>query len=134
MVEFYKHPRMADGHLHVCKACHRKAVADRYYAHHEAHLARDRARNATPRRRAQLRASLRRHRDKRKRERWANGKVAYAVRTGKLVPMPCVRCGLVPTNAHHEDYDRPLAVVWLCDGHHGARHREIRTASDRRPP
>jgi hypothetical protein len=28
--------------------------------------------------------------------------------------------------AHHEDYSRPLDVVWLCPTHHKARHREMR--------
>ena len=27
--------------------------------------------------------------------------------------------------AHHEDYSRPLDVVWLCSLHHHRRHAEI---------
>lgn len=27
--------------------------------------------------------------------------------------------------AHHEDYSKPLDVVWLCNRHHNARHRKL---------
>jgi hypothetical protein len=27
--------------------------------------------------------------------------------------------------AHHEDYDKPLEVVWLCQPCHKQRHKEI---------
>lgn len=26
-------------------------------------------------------------------------------------------------HAHHDDYSRPLDVIWLCPTHHGERHR-----------
>ena len=51
--------------------------------------------------------------------------VSRAVRKGALSPAPCLVCGASPAHAHHEDYSRPLDVVWLCPVHHGARHREL---------
>ena len=49
-----------------------------------------------------------------------------ALRDGRLVPRPCERCGhAINVQAHHEDYTKPLEVVWLCPPCHGARHREI---------
>jgi hypothetical protein len=65
-------------------------------------------------------------------------RVAYAVRTGKLVRQPCEVCGLEPfwyrpqdrpwsgyasVVAHHDDYDKPLEVRWLCRFHHAEHHR-----------
>jgi hypothetical protein len=48
--------------------------------------------------------------------------VRYAVRTGKLVKMPCW-CGDL-SEAHHEDYSKPLEVQWLCKKHHDQLHIE----------
>ena len=52
--------------------------------------------------------------------------VGNAVRDGRLVKG---HCALVDTGqcggrieAHHEDYTRPLDVVWLCQRHHRATH------------
>ena len=28
---------------------------------------------------------------------------------------------------HHEDYSKPLEVMWLCKKHHGERHRKYAT-------
>jgi ribosomal protein S27AE len=52
--------------------------------------------------------------------------VGNAIRDGKLKVQPCERCGYgVGVCGHHEDYSRPLEVVWLCGLCHGRRHREI---------
>lgn len=51
------------------------------------------------------------------------GLVARAVRKGILVKQPCVDCGSPVTVAHHEDYSKPLDVIWLCQKHHLQRHR-----------
>lgn len=48
------------------------------------------------------------------------------VRSGKISPLPCEQCGNINTEAHHEDYNKPLDVVWLCRQCHRLRHREIR--------
>ena len=41
--------------------------------------------------------------------------VAQAKKGGKLICQPSQVCGARSTVAHHEDYDEPLAVQWLCD-------------------
>lgn len=45
-----------------------------------------------------------------------------ALRAGGLVRQPCVICGEPKSHGHHEDYARPLDVVWLCAIHHRWRH------------
>jgi hypothetical protein len=43
---------------------------------------------------------------------------------GKLKPEPCKSCGVEENiEMHHEDYDRPLDVVWLCRKCHLSLHR-----------
>lgn len=45
-----------------------------------------------------------------------------AVRWGKIKHEPCVKCGEVQSQGHHNDYSKPLEVVWLCKVHHGQAH------------
>lgn len=47
---------------------------------------------------------------------------AHAVKSGKIKKQPCVICGHKISQAHHEDYSKPLNVVWLCRRHHIALH------------
>lgn len=54
----------------------------------------------------------------------AQAAVATAKRHKLLFPQPCERCG-GEAIAHHDDYDKPLDVTWLCWSHHKTRHREL---------
>lgn len=49
--------------------------------------------------------------------------VARAVKSGVLKPLPCCVC-LKPSEAHHEDYRHPLAVIWVCRKHHRDIHKK----------
>ena len=60
-------------------------------------------------------------------KRKAEHSAGNAIRDGKLKrPSCCSACGVncIP-HAHHEDYTKPLDVIWLCTRCHGKRHREI---------
>lgn len=48
-------------------------------------------------------------------------------RRGKIVRQPCERCG-GPAEKHHDDYDKPLAVRWLCRACHLNIHGKDRAA------
>ena len=37
---------------------------------------------------------------------------------------PCERCGSTNAQLHHDDYERPLDVRWLCPACHGLEHRQ----------
>lgn len=41
---------------------------------------------------------------------------------GFLVPAPCERCGAKADHKHHEDYAKPLDIVWLCRRCHVGLH------------
>lgn len=56
----------------------------------------------------------------------AHSKVRTALKRGKIQRQGCVVCGDIKTQAHHEDYSKPLDVVWLCPAHHSSRHKELR--------
>lgn len=57
----------------------------------------------------------------------AHGLVKKALASGELIRQPCERCGATEwVEAHHEDYSKPLDVVWLCSSCHKQRHVELR--------
>lgn len=53
-------------------------------------------------------------------------KVRWAIDSGRLVrPETCSKCGEeCKPNAHHEDYSKPLEVIWLCTKCHGKTYRK----------
>jgi hypothetical protein len=56
----------------------------------------------------------RRHPTETKARRDANN----ALSSGRIARLPCEVCGTLNTEKHHDDYTRPLDVVWLCPEHH----------------
>jgi len=55
----------------------------------------------------------------------AHSAVHCAKIKGILRPMPCEECGSEKNiHAHHDDYDKPLSVRWLCSQHHRDWHKE----------
>jgi hypothetical protein len=61
-----------------------------------------------------------RKRDPVKKRAW--NAVSGAIRSGKLKRQPCEICGDPNSQAHHDDYSRPLDVRWLCRAHHEEHH------------
>lgn len=45
-----------------------------------------------------------------------------AIKSGKLIKKPCEVCGKNKVDAHHEDYNKPYDVMWLCRRHHIEHH------------
>ena len=54
----------------------------------------------------------------------AHKKLGYAIRTGKVIkPKNCSSCNKEKRlSAHHEDYTKPLIVLWLCSSCHKLKH------------
>lgn len=53
----------------------------------------------------------------------ANSAVLNALKSGKLAKGLCEVCKSPDVEAHHDDYDKPLDVRWLCKLHHGVTRR-----------
>ncbi len=120
--EFYKHPQMADGHLNKCKKCNRRDVRLHRQDKIEKYRAYDRERGA------RMDASrLRSYRARCPEKAKAHRAVAYRLRTGDLSrPESCERCGSdFHIHAHHDDYSKPLDIMWLCASCHKQRHRQL---------
>jgi hypothetical protein len=129
---FYKHPKMADGHLGKCIACTKKEVEERrkYLEQHDP-VWREKERlrqiGKANRQKARLRGTeVFRVWQKKAGEKWmrdnpngkrAHGIVKRAIASGRLTrPNRCQRCGNKHPiiEAHHDDYSKPLDVEWLC--------------------
>lgn len=52
----------------------------------------------------------------------AHAAVSTAIYNGTLIRQPCEVCGKDQTDAHHDDYAKPLDVRWLCRSHHRLHH------------
>ena len=50
-----------------------------------------------------------------------------AIKRGDIKRQPCVVCGKEKGHGHHEDYSKPLEVLWLCPEHHKAIHYNLLT-------
>ena len=60
----------------------------------------------------------------RKKKKIARAMARIAVTRGQLVRKPCEFCGDTNSVIHHEDYSKPLEVMWLCTPCHRAHHRQ----------
>ncbi|WP_084864024.1 hypothetical protein [Salibaculum halophilum] len=48
--------------------------------------------------------------------------VENAIRLGVIERKPCEVCGETRTDAHHDDYEKPYEVRFLCRRHHKLHH------------
>lgn len=122
--QFYKHKRMADGHLNKCKSCTKKDVKRRYYDPRFISKIREyeRMRNKLEHRRLKKQgyrqSSRKNHPGKNRCHMWIHN----ALRDKRIIRMPCEVCGNPKSEAHHSDYRRPSKVNWLCFRHHRELH------------
>jgi ribosomal protein S27AE len=125
LTEFYKHNGMADGFLNKCKSCSKQDTTKHRNKNIEKVREYDRIRAKNPERQKAITSITKAWRQEDKRRIQCHSAVSYAIKTGKLVRKNCERCGNENSLAHHEDYDKPLMVNWLCQPCHKQRHKEI---------
>lgn len=134
--DFYPHPKAADGLLSKCKTCHKRDVrenralkADKYKEYEKSRAPaphRVSARSeyqATPEGKEAIRRAKRKFDRERPEQRKANFAVSNAIRDKRLLRGPCEVCGSLKVQGHHDDYNKPLDVRWLCVKHHNEWHK-----------
>ena len=132
LTSFPKDLSRPDGLSHNCKICERIRRAE--YSKRA-----DAKKKQAIRARAYYAENPLKHALRRKKNRLANGnpprdpfkdkarwKLREAVRRGDVhKPSNCQDCGAsAPLHGHHEDYNKPLDVDWLCRPCHAKRHRK----------
>jgi len=119
--QFYAHPLMKDGHLGKCKECTKLDALKHRLANADVVREYDRKRSSLAHRKALRRRLAEEWRIKFPNRKYAHTLLRRAVLSGRIAPMPCFVCG-EKAEAHHPDYDAPLAVAWLCTKHHRQAH------------
>jgi hypothetical protein len=115
--QFHKHPGMSDGHLNKCKVCARQDAIQYRLTKLEFWREHDRQRGSR-----QSIEYIRKYRERFPKKYVAHNLINNYIRDGKIIKMPCEICGNTQSQAHHDDYDLPLEVRWLCSEHHHAWH------------
>jgi hypothetical protein len=115
---------MHDGHLNKCKECTKLDVTKHRATNLDKIQQYDNQRSQLPHRVELRRKATLAYPVLYPEKATAHNRVAAALRDGRLFKQPCVECGSLEVEAHHEDYSKPLDVVWLCTKHHHARHRK----------
>ena len=132
--QFSRDRTRQDGFYPNCKQCKSDAKRDYYIRNRESALARtganyrknreqrlmqDRERRKRPEVQARIR-ELSRDSYASKGRAWANRVLQHEIRSGRMVrASECQRCGAhEQIHAHHDDYEKPLDVMWLCQPCH----------------
>jgi len=123
-----------------CKACIRKAVIKNrlenasYYHNYDRNRPNAKERNEKFKKAEEIRRKDPLFREKRNAlsrqwsakntiKRAAHIICGNAIRDGRLTKMPCEVCGELIVDAHHDDYEKPMVVRWLCHLHHSEHHK-----------
>lgn len=116
---FYKDNRTRDNLYSNCKECAKKASRKNF-------LKNNRRYERTDRMREYARNYMKRYgkSDKARLAIKARVLVNKALKTGELTKLSC-HCGSESTQAHHDDYNFPLKVVWVCKQHHEDIHHKL---------
>jgi hypothetical protein len=111
---------MADGHVNKCKECNKfdvrknRALRVDYYREY------DKSRGNR-----QSYEYVKEYRLRYPNKYKAHCMVYNSIKAEKLYKEPCVVCGTDENVvAHHNDYLKPLNVVWMCQAHHCQWHKE----------
>lgn len=112
---FYRHPKMADGHLGKCIDCTKEDVGSNYVKARVAKSIYEAKRARIPDRKAKQAKYNKDARVRNPEKYKARNAVGNALRDGRLTKQPCRICGSkVGVQAHHTNYSRPLDVLWEC--------------------
>lgn len=125
---FKKRTKSKDGLKACCRDCHRGY--DRRYQSSEKYKKTEseyrRLYRLTPKGKEVASGQMTKRVTKRDIKRLAREKLHTEVRCGRVQRGSCVVCGEPKAHGHHEDYTKPLEVIWLCRVHHEETHNKKR--------
>ena len=121
--EFYRERSLKRGFAYQCKVCKTEYNKKYFEKNRVRRLAQDKKyyRDNKEKKKKVHKA----YREANRIKRSAHKKVEGALRSGVLKkPKVCstAKCRNKKVEAHHNDYNKPLDVIWLCRGCHGQHH------------
>ena len=112
--DFYNNKLSANGKESSCKECKKSIVRSRNVGRRDTRVVSE-----------TRKATMNTYRLRYPNKSFAHNLVKAAIRNGTIRPQPCEVCFTnVNARAHHDDYNKPLEVRWLCDLHHKEWHRK----------
>lgn len=108
--DFYKNQSMREGYDSKCKECSKNMINKNRHNNIEYYREYDRKRGSR-----QNHEYLKNYRKEYPKKYKATCIVNNAIRDKKLFKQPCEICGKKNNiHAHHDDYNQPLNIRWLC--------------------
>jgi len=141
---FNKRKGSKDGHRSDCQTCQRRINLEYYYKNHakcklvsrrynennkdKKKKFRDSYKKKFPEKvKAIMSIATKKWADKNPEKRKAYSEVYCAMKCGKIIKESCSKCGgNNDVMAHHEDYTKPLEILWLCRLCHIVEHKRLR--------
>lgn len=118
--EFYKSKR--DGYRSRCIPCGKEDCREYAQAGYSARYQRDYSKRDYVKKRLRENKVKYRQRPEVRIKNMARWYTGNQIRAGKINREPCAICGKEQGEAHHLDYNQPLAIVWLCPDCHRNAH------------
>ena len=117
---------MFDGYLNKCQSCTKLDVNKHRKENLEKIRAYDRERGKLTHRKILSAKNTKEANRKITGYTFAHNSVARALKNGNLIKDSCCMCRSIMSVAHHDDYSKPLDVMWLCSVHHKSRHAYLK--------
>lgn len=117
--EFHHDRSRKDGLMNRCIKCDRRFYRQKRQRNVDNYRARDK--RYYERHKEEILRTRQEWRDRNWFKVKAHEAVRRALRMGVITRQPCF-CGDTRTDAHHEDYTKPLEIQWLCRSHHNRIH------------
>lgn len=119
--EYYPYSKDKSRPMAYCKNCHKLRMRQATLKYADKRKAARAIYRMRPKVKAREMATTKKMYSLYREKQLARMKVYNAVKNGKLKRLACW-CGDIKVQAHHDDYNKPLEVRWLCRRHHNEVH------------
>ena len=125
--DFSKASSNSDGLQRWCKNCH----LDYFRTHRVENSIYQKRYSESVNGKIAISRKIKKHRERHRDRVYARDTLNNRIKSKKIIKEPCVVCGLNDSEAHHDDYGKPIDVIWLCNKHHLEMHHKVQIENSR---